>query len=555
MGHPPKSHLSNIEEFSGDYTVSGSKQQLASFVAMRRRATYVTHPSQAVNPADIQVREKRLLLGALKAAREERLTFGLGEIPSELTAHLRECHELHVRWAPEHAYNTTSPFLSRISPGLHLQYTPLEGLKSDRLCDLVHQVFGKELRCQSPNATFISPPLISERFAHTSSLQYHSILPSLKHLVAYIYRTSCLQNDLLCLHSVSMLNIADAVDIDYDSISQTLTITVFWSKQPPVFYDPIGEMATLDAWNLDIMSRGDDRVEIGLLSAGKAPDPSDLQLSGFLTVLGEDDHAKATLFDFPSRHHSLKPEQSKVQKYSVSFDAPTGLHPTLRISFTSAATLIEPENKPADSVCELQTYLTLPSTIFADRYAFLSNDPLFQQSHHLGILHTIAGDPDLEAPDYVVKKWGSTMLLDVQTPNSIGSDSKSTSDKWDVTIPLHLRYVEPKDNGTSEVEMPWPIVFWACTANDGTKFPVNPFDRIQLGYEGLFGPRTMFYHLDPAPHDWISGRLVERVSVPVLGLRAATSSLIESLTVVSIALGFLWILLKLRPAFRISAAK
>ena len=40
----------------------------------------------------------------------------------------------------------------------------------------------------------------------------------------------------------------------------------------------------------------------------------------------------------------------------------------------------------------------------------------------------------------------------------------------------------------------------------------NPFDRTNLGYDGLFGPRTMFYHLQP-----LSNRsLVESINVPVL---------------------------------------
>lgn len=516
---------------------------------MRRRSTYVTHPSRAVNPADIQVRDNQLLLGGLKAAREERLTLGLEELPREVVEILQDSHELHLRWAPERPFNTTTPFLSRISPGLHIQYTPLKDSRPDRLCNLVHQLFSSALPCESPNATFVSPPLVSERFAQTSSLQYYSLLPSIKSLVAYIYRSFCAHTDLQCLHTVSLLNIADYVDFDYDSISHTLTMTVLWSKQPLVFYDPVGDLTTLDAWNLDITSKAKDTVEVGILSASPATDPSELQLSGFLTVIGEDDHPKATLFSFPSRHHSLIPEQSKDQKYNVSFDQPTGLHPILRISFPSAGSLVEPKNKPAGSVCALQTYLTLPSHIFADKYAFLSNDPLFQQSHNLGRLHAIAGETDLEAPDYVVTKWGSTMLLEIQTLHNSTEKSRTTSDgEWDVTIPLHLRYLEPKAGGTSEVELPWPIVFWACTAEEGTRFPVNPFDRTQLGFEGLFGPRTMFYHLDPAPSDGPSGRLVERIAVPVLDPEVASPVTIEVLTIATITLGFLWVLWRLLPS-------
>jgi len=143
----------------------------------------------------------------------------------------------------------------------------------------------------------------------------------------------------------------------------------------------------------------------------------------------------------------------------------------------------------------------------------------------------------------VVKKWGSTMLLEIQTPDE---SDPAAAGPWDVTIPLHLRYLEPSPGGSTEVQVPWPVVFWACTADDGTKFPVNPFDRTQLGYDGLFGPRTMFYHLDPAPRGGRAGRLTERIAVPVLGTEAASARTIETLTVLTIGLGFLWVLWKLK---------
>jgi PIG-X / PBN1 len=71
---------------------------------------------------------------------------------------------------------------------------------------------------------------------------------------------------------------------------------------------------------------------------------------------------------------------------------------------------------------------------------------------------------------------------------------------------------------------------------------VNPFDRVNLGYDGLFGPKTMFYHLSPQPVN-SSGLLLETMSVPVLDLDKART--IEIGTMVAIALGFLWICWKL----------
>jgi hypothetical protein len=76
---------------------------------------------------------------------------------------------------------------------------------------------------------------------------------------------------------------------------------------------------------------------------------------------------------------------------------------------------------------------------------------------------------------------------------------------------------------------------------------MNPFDRVNLGWEGLFGPRTMFYQLHPSPGD--DGALVERFDVPVLALNEREglfgSRVLELGTVAVIFLGFLWVLLKL----------
>ena len=64
----------------------------------------------------------------------------------------------------------------------------------------------------------------------------------------------------------------------------------------------------------------------------------------------------------------------------------------------------------------------------------------------------------------------------------------------------------------------------------------NPFDRVNLGYEGLFGPRTMFHHLQPSSH----GRpLKEALKIPVLEANGALWMEIGTIAVVF--LGFLWI--------------
>jgi hypothetical protein len=72
---------------------------------------------------------------------------------------------------------------------------------------------------------------------------------------------------------------------------------------------------------------------------------------------------------------------------------------------------------------------------------------------------------------------------------------------------------------------------------------VNPFDRTNLGWDGLFGPRTMFYQLHPE-----SKHLVSSVEVPVLKLTGEgmfNAKNVELGTCVAVVLGFLWVLWRL----------
>ena len=511
---------------------------------MRRRSTFFHAPELDIQPSQLQLSGDRFYITDLDAAREERLTFGLEELPRELVQVLHNAHELHIRWAAESNYNTSAPLFSRISPGLHISYTPLSDRQDELLCPLLHKILSKDLKCLSPKQTFTTPPLVSSRFASTPSLHYHSLLPSLSRLIAYLQTQVCSHTDpdaeKTCIHTTSLLSIATSLDISYDSISHTLVLTTTWSAPPTVYFDPITADVYYDAWQVKVSATSSSKVEVGILTQSQATDPHELTLSGVPTAFRESTKPPATMFSFPSRHHAPSPRQT----YSISFDKPTGLHPTLRLSFPNPSSLLPPPNKPQDSTCALHTYLTLPSVLFPDPYQLSTSDPLFLANHNLASLRSIAGETDLEAPDYVLSRWGSTVLLELATPSPIFSSGKS----WDVTIPLHLRYLAPSVNATTSVSIPWPVVFWACTAEEGTKFPVNPFDRVNLGYEGLFGARTMFYHLDPAPLE--GERLVETLKVPVLGLDAPGAAWVESGTVLVVLLGWVWVVRKMLVGFR-----
>jgi hypothetical protein len=229
------------------------------------------------------------------------------------------------------------------------------------------------------------------------------------------------------------------------------------------------------------------------------------------------------LFSFPARHHPLSSSESTFQ---TAFNTPAGLHPSLKVNITHSAPLT---NAPKPS-CALHTYLTLPSTLFIDRYPL--SDSLFLRSHNLRALHALSGATDLEAPDYLTTAWGSAALFEIDTSDAELKGSKD----FTFTIPLHMRYLPPVNGtkGLREVPVPDPVVFWACPAEEYGKFPSSPFDRTNLGYEGLFGPKTMFYHFTPE-----GGELVQTIKVPVLNLEGAWY--VEWGTVIAVVIGSLLI--------------
>lgn len=420
---------------------------------------------------------------------------------------------------------------------------------SDLLCPLLIKSFGPDIKCTSPESTFTGLSVLSERFASSSAYQYYEDISSLSDLVVYIQQTIC-ANDQSCKVKADALESADYLDFDYDTISQSVVVSAFWHA------------GTLSGkWDEYIDNRnGSVKVEVGILANQKPTNAGELSLRGFLVVLGEDEKPSKsydcrlrpsgpltlsgpTLFSFPSRHHFASSISGAT--YSTAFRQPTGLHPTLRLTLPSSM-------KPPSPECALHTYLTLPSYLFVDKYQLSS--PNLLASNNLHLIRSLSGEGDLEAPDWAIEKWGSALLLELAPPELVGSsDARGL---WNADIPLHLRNLPPtsgqcsqnrsstsKISGSSPVtggqrslQVPWPIVFWACPTDEGTKMNTNPFDRVNLGYEGLFGPRTLFYHLQPSSH----GRLLkEALEAPVMNAKGA--GWVEVGTVVIVCWGFLWI--------------
>ncbi|KAG8532102.1 uncharacterized protein KY384_003739 [Bacidia gigantensis] len=380
----------------------------------------------------------------------------------------------------------------------------LQAAREDRITLSISQT----LRMTNALKRFFSQPsVLSERFASSASFQYYQGLLSSTSLSNYIEETICSKKDSACRHDAERIKSADYFDIDYDTISQSFTFTAYFGRAHPV--DATGQITK--PWNEYIGDfNGSVATEIGILSSQKSTEPEELSLGGSLVQLSKDTRSMSS---------------RSLSTFSTNFVKPTGLHPTLRLTFP------RPLPPPAPT-CGLLSYLTLPSTFFVDKYQISSTN--FLASNNLKALRALSGETDLEAPEWATSQWGSAMLLEL-------APSANAKGAWSAEIPLQLRYSSSDSSGISndlpgqvQASVPWPAVFWACPAEEGTKMSVNPFDRVSLGYDGLFGPRTMFYHLRPLSND----SLVEKLSVPVLDL--GETQYVASTTILAVMASFLW---------------
>ncbi|RMZ04852.1 hypothetical protein D0862_05171 [Hortaea werneckii] len=520
---------------------------------MKQRITYLLPEGTKINPEDIHITKNALTYADAKnAALEKRLTASLSELPSELRSIFASLHELHIRFVSQTPFTPTSPLVSLLPPGLHVSFTPRDPNAHVDLCPVLKQLFSPDLKCYSSAESFSSPPILSERFSSAAQYQYFYPLSRLIHFQTTLAKLVCGTGGLKssCVNEAAALSYASYLDIDFDVISHAVTLSGFWRE---------GLSADM-AKSVPSKGSPNDSLEVGVLVAEKSDEPEELKFGGYLTVIGEDDEPNPTLFSFPSRHHPLSALSSSSESpltYSTHFQQPTGLHPKLDITFSNPSLLGRP---PKDNEsCALHAYLTLPSSLFIDRYQL--SDDLCLQSQNLRRLIALSGEDDLEAPEWVVTRWGSAALFELAHPTPADAEQAET---WTASIPTHLRYLRASspdnattsshDKGQVELDIRWPTVFWACEASEGLKFAVNPFDRTNLGYDGLFGPKTMFYHVPPTlPEEQQAKGLVEKLKAPVLEPEDAWW--VQSATFVVVLVGFAWVLWKLYDGSRSAVGK
>ncbi|KAK3664280.1 protease B nonderepressible form [Elasticomyces elasticus] len=303
-----------------------------------------------------------------------------------------------------------------------------------------------------------------------------------------------------CPNEIATLSFASYIDVDFDAISHAVTFTAVWRAG---IGNP-GARTPARLWG----GQEGGGLEVGVLVPQTADEAEEVKLGGFLVVVGEDEHPR--------------------------------LHPKMSITFPRHE-LTPPKS---DGACALHAYLTLPSAVFLDRHQL--SDPAVLKENGLVALRSLSGEQDLEAPDWILSRWGSAALIELAptTPSPSSSDGAGSEEgDWTATIPLHLRYLQAAGNTTAgsdggsaagnrggegegyvNLTVPYPAVFWACEAEEGLKMSTNPFDRVDIGYDGLFGPKTMFLHVPPAT----GGSSVGGSSVGGVGGVGVGSGVLES---------------------------
>ena len=92
---------------------------------MKERTTFI-HAAHGAYDPHLPSGQRVLQLESIRAAREDRVTLSLNELPQEIWLVLKQCHEVHIRWVSPVSYQSSPPFASKLSPGLQTFFTPLK---------------------------------------------------------------------------------------------------------------------------------------------------------------------------------------------------------------------------------------------------------------------------------------------------------------------------------------------------------------------------------------------------------------------------------------------
>lgn len=327
----------------------------------------------------------------------------------------------------------------------------------------------------------------------------------------------------------------------FESLSNAAWFDINWDRDGGKL--KLSSLSPLETRTLDERHYDGSRTEVILWSRPQSiqtsPDappgpnkerPDEVNLEGPHHRIEPGSPMGFTMTAAPTRHRNHQ------GTYSVSFSDPAGLHPAMKISMSTRR---RPDRYDDDVECKLYAYMTLPRSIFADRYQL--QDAFFLESKNLADLKFSTANVDLEAPEYTVKTWGSAVLLELLPPDP----DPRWDGKWKAEIPLHLRYMKPAPGGYSQFDVPYPTVFWACDLAHDAGPTLGPWDILGFGYDAFFKPDTTYWHLQPVAGP--SKELFNTIGVPVADQDLTTW--VPFGTALVVALGTLWVIWNLFSAW------
>lgn len=117
---------------------------------MRERITFIQKQGDSIEPTTLKIKGGVINGPEIQAAREDRLTIAIDELPTDLQSLLGTAHELHIRYVSSQPYEAITPLLARLPPGFHLFYTPATEAEatSPALCLTLNKVFG-DVKCEN----------------------------------------------------------------------------------------------------------------------------------------------------------------------------------------------------------------------------------------------------------------------------------------------------------------------------------------------------------------------------------------------------------------------
>ena len=143
-------------------------------------------------------------------------------------------------------------------------------------------------RCIDKNTvqeSFTIVPKMSEPCAFSAAYQYFQLLPSLADVSIYFQRQVCPQLGEKCHNTAVSISHADYLDIDFDTIAQKFTITIYQYKPP-----------NAESWYDHISNSGRKHiVEVGVLAIEPTQEIEEQTLGGFLTIVGENERPSVYL--------------------------------------------------------------------------------------------------------------------------------------------------------------------------------------------------------------------------------------------------------------------